>query len=264
MTAIRNYLNKKGQGIVEYSVLLSFIVGLAMMLNGANLGSAVKGTFDSVATVLGGEKTVAWGKKDLSEFNAENAAERLAADQKMLENLAKYFLGKKKSEIKDLLNTKSGDMAYNEKVTLGWIVPNEDGGATFTTVSPSASATWDGLSSLKSEEAQHIFNWMQGDYGKDGYTLNYDSSNKYLVSDYALSQGWTGKAGSNQNNGINIRLEYDNNTVNNEKKVIGVALAIDPGSQSKSVNSQGLEVQVRNGQTTFNNTGLANRYGDNQ
>lgn len=38
MKTIRNYLDRKGQGIVEYALLLSFIVGLAMMLNGANLG----------------------------------------------------------------------------------------------------------------------------------------------------------------------------------------------------------------------------------
>jgi len=46
---------QKGQGIVEYALLLAFVVGIAMMLNGANLGDAVKGTFDSVANLLGGE-----------------------------------------------------------------------------------------------------------------------------------------------------------------------------------------------------------------
>ena len=29
---------QKGQGIVEYALLLAFVVGIAMMLNGANLG----------------------------------------------------------------------------------------------------------------------------------------------------------------------------------------------------------------------------------
>ena len=31
MVEIRCYLNKKGQGIVEYALLLAFIVGIAMM-----------------------------------------------------------------------------------------------------------------------------------------------------------------------------------------------------------------------------------------
>ena len=52
MKTIRNYLNRKGQGIVEYAVLLSFIMGLTMMLNGANLGGAVMGVFDDVTYVL--------------------------------------------------------------------------------------------------------------------------------------------------------------------------------------------------------------------
>lgn len=47
--------HKKGQGIIEYALLLAFVVGIAMMLNGANLGGAVKGVFDDVAAVLGGD-----------------------------------------------------------------------------------------------------------------------------------------------------------------------------------------------------------------
>ena len=40
---LRNAVKQKGQGIVEYALLLAFVVGIAMMLNGANLGGAVKG-----------------------------------------------------------------------------------------------------------------------------------------------------------------------------------------------------------------------------
>ena len=51
---IMDYLKhkQKGQGIVEYAMLLAFIVGIAMMLNGSNLGGAVKGVFDDVAEVI--------------------------------------------------------------------------------------------------------------------------------------------------------------------------------------------------------------------
>lgn len=58
MVAIRNYLTEKlkqkGQGIVEYALLLAFIVGIAMMLNGVGLKDAVVGVFDDVANVLAG------------------------------------------------------------------------------------------------------------------------------------------------------------------------------------------------------------------
>ena len=37
---------------MEYALLLAFIVGIAMMLNGSNLGGVVKGVFDDVAEVI--------------------------------------------------------------------------------------------------------------------------------------------------------------------------------------------------------------------
>ena len=48
---------QKGQGIVEYALILAFVVGIGMMLNGSNLGGAVKDTFDKVATFLAGGST---------------------------------------------------------------------------------------------------------------------------------------------------------------------------------------------------------------
>ena len=47
---------RKGQGIVEYALLLAFVVGIAMMLNGADLGGAIKGVFDDAAAVLAEKK----------------------------------------------------------------------------------------------------------------------------------------------------------------------------------------------------------------
>ena len=52
---LRNAVKQKGQGIVEYALLLAFVVGIAMMLQGVGLAGAVKDTFDSVANLLGGE-----------------------------------------------------------------------------------------------------------------------------------------------------------------------------------------------------------------
>lgn len=37
MVTFRNHLSKKGQGIVEYALFFSFIVGIAMMLNSGDL-----------------------------------------------------------------------------------------------------------------------------------------------------------------------------------------------------------------------------------
>ena len=67
---------QKGQGIVEYALLLAFVVGIAMMLNGANLGSAIKGVYEDVANVLFG-----------SEYDLSTPEGRLAADKARIKKL---------------------------------------------------------------------------------------------------------------------------------------------------------------------------------
>lgn len=71
MTAMRNYLNKKGQGIVEYALLLAFIVGIAVALQGVGLKDAVVGVFDDVAMVLAGNSD----GLDLSTSEGRHAAD---------------------------------------------------------------------------------------------------------------------------------------------------------------------------------------------
>ena len=56
---VRTITKRKGQGIVEYALLLAFVVGIAMMMNSASLKDSVVSVFDYVATYLGGEKTYA-------------------------------------------------------------------------------------------------------------------------------------------------------------------------------------------------------------
>lgn len=69
-------LKEKGQGIIEYALLLAFVVGIAMMLNGTNLGGAVKDTFDSVASLLGGE-TVALTPEEADKKKMLTLSEKL-------------------------------------------------------------------------------------------------------------------------------------------------------------------------------------------
>ena len=61
---------------MEYALLLAFVVGIAMMLNGANLGSAVAGVYDNVANVLFG-----------SEYDLSTPEGRLAADKARIKKL---------------------------------------------------------------------------------------------------------------------------------------------------------------------------------
>ena len=55
MRKIRKFLGEKGQGIVEYALILAFVVAVAAVLtNGGKLREAVTKVFDSVTTQLNG------------------------------------------------------------------------------------------------------------------------------------------------------------------------------------------------------------------
>ena len=89
---------QKGQGIVEYALLLAFVVGISMMLNSADLGGAVKSVFDDVVMALEGNKYAPYFKQwhdktsDWLYENVENE-ERLKADQEALARIARAFIG---------------------------------------------------------------------------------------------------------------------------------------------------------------------------
>ena len=53
------YLNNKGQGIVEYALILVFVVAIAALVltSDTDFGKALKGAFDKVVTALGGTPT---------------------------------------------------------------------------------------------------------------------------------------------------------------------------------------------------------------
>ena len=78
MVKFSNYLKQKGQGIVEYALLLAFVVGIAVALQGVGLKDAVVGVFDDVATVLAG-----------SEFDLSTPEGRKAADLAAMKKIGK-------------------------------------------------------------------------------------------------------------------------------------------------------------------------------
>ena len=256
-------LTQKGQGLVEFVLILAFCAGIGIAAREAGFGKAIDALLGSgerpeyETAAIGSARKIDWGKEpfsgDSSTFSEENAAERLAWDQKSLENLAGKFIGMKKSDVKTLFGGKSADMGWGdrgEEVLLGHFVPSSDKqGTVFTPTT------------LSSAEAMNIFAWLKGDYNTtDG--SNYDPEYRYFVSDYAISQGWADQSGKDQQIGVRLTLEYDRsnpNTNNNDLVVVGVNIAIDPKSQTGEFTdrrSLGLNLQIRSdGTITYNNVG---------
>ena len=255
-------------------------------------------------TPSGGSGGGGWGWDDdrrlddpITYYEKEDSkADRLKADQHALVNLAMRFMGLTQKEVKGLLKSNNtADMTKNADVTLGHFIPNivdgkYTGGMKFETESPTITLENGetikvGSGTLKKSEQQNIFAWMQGIYTENEGPVdtktgiqqneNYDPNRMYLVSDYVVSQDWADWAGSNQQNGLKLKLEYNysgddyNGTVNtdlvdpDDVVVVGVHLTLDPKSQDNKaggtdykedankgvsynrMTSKGLDVQVR-------------------
>ncbi len=53
LTSMRKFFKGKGQGIVEYALLLAFVVAIALYaLNNGTLGDAIKTNFDNTASAI--------------------------------------------------------------------------------------------------------------------------------------------------------------------------------------------------------------------
>ncbi len=240
LVKISNYLKQKGQGIVEYALLLAFIVGLAMMLNGANLGGAVKGVFDDVASLLGGEnKYVAalkkWGDKTKAELKQISNPERLAADQQALINIGQAFVGLKVSYINSKLLTGSSENEIRNSYIGDDLNGNGNKEIVVLNFEPDSSVQgiedpWKLRSNNGQTKGMNPMQWMQADYGTAGENgqLNYsaagfDNNKKYFYSDQMIDNkgsdgfGWANDQWSDHRS---VRISF---TVNQDTDVVEAA-----------------------------------------
>lgn len=260
LTTIRNILKEKGQGLTEYVLILAFIAGVAFMMFGGDgsLKGTLVNTFTKTHSVLAGlfsDKTD-WGHMNTSGFNSDNQAERLAADQNALENLANFFIGKTETQMRALL--KDGLYHTNgQEVLLGWFVSNNTGNHFIVRDLKSDGGEYAFSSTIVRPTNDQVFNWMLGDYGENGnYKYSYDSTNNYLVSDYPLGQynnsnlQWSSSATYEPltgGNGVKISFTFDKTGGDPNKdnwKVTGATVKIDSKSQNDPNGSGGLIATV--------------------
>lgn len=253
----RRTIRDKGQGLTEYVLILAFIAGIAIVMFGGNgnLKDTLVSTVTETNRLLSGlfsDKTD-WGHMDVSKFNADNQGERLAADQASLEKLATFFIGKTEEEIRPLLT--DGIMhTSGQEVLLGWFISTDTGNHFLTKDLKSDGGAYtfkNGENETIRSTNDQVFNWMLGDYGKDGiYKYSYDDTNNYLVSDYPISQynnsnlqfskdRWEPNTGGN---GVKISLTFDKTGVKEQWKVTSATVKLDGASADKPNGSAGLTV----------------------
>lgn len=222
MVRVKSILKQKGQGIVEYAILLSLIVLLAMVLQSGGLKGSLVETFDSVALFVSGKtEQDVWARMSTEAILADTASssKRLAADQEFLRNVGRQFLGMTKSELATVF-----DHTNTSNVLIGTFKESVDSNGNLTT--EFYTQRTDG-----SPLTDNLYNWGQGNES----SASYDSSRRYLYSDYAVKSASTVKTGS----GIKaMNAKFDKNG-----RVTSIDIAVNPNSGGKQA---GLYVTVKN------------------
>ena len=233
---LRDVRKQKGQGIVEYALLLAFILGIAIAMQGSGIDNAIANTFARVAHALGVEtEQDKWATADINSImdDKESAAGRLKADQDFLSNIGRYFIDNNftREQIQTMLGTTKTD-----NVLIGNFIENDDGTTYF-----SNELRGDGSVPATGE----LFNWATG----DAAGTKYDTSRRYLVSDYALHniQSTTKLNGQNvvTGNGIKIMgITYEGNGKDAVVKSIRIAVNPNSGKTGEGYSRSDLDVTV--------------------
>jgi len=231
MIQFRKYFNRKGQGIVEYAILLAVIVGLAVLLNDGSISNEVKGSFDSVAALFRGEDVQGQGQSGYVALNKRGKNQlrdyttgqdlvddklRIEADQATLVNIAGFFMGKTKAEVKAAIGGSDGS-ATQGTLLLDYKDWTEEGSYTNGDIKTGLSDYTKYGTTPSDHTNGRIYNWMQGDYGTNGYNsdYDYDAGTRYLVSNYMINPNEATPQGENakwiDNRSVRVVLTYDSN-----------------------------------------------------
>ena len=182
---------EKGQSLVEWALVALFVVGIVYMFRDSNILSQVTKSYNNVGSYLSSTPTSEqainkYGALSNSELReAVSNQERIAMDDATLRNIAGAFLGKTKTEIKDMLLKNNGDpkiSTYNPNGALN------QGTLLFDYY---IDSTGDGENeSVKTRFANgfiakdNLVNWMQGNYTQYPSTQKeMTSDNRYFFSD---------------------------------------------------------------------------------
>ena len=244
LVKMRNIVKQKGQGIVEYALLLAFVVGIAMMLNGADLGGAVNKTFDMVAEALSGEKKdYAWARENLSGLSKDairdkfEDKDRIKMDQEALANIGKAFIGLTKDQVDKILKNHDGDIVKEGKGL--WLTnyhdPNANTSETFTTdfdyqtINSQFEGKFSDITPFLNGTAIDLEQGLTA--GAQGKVESNNS--RYFFSDYMMGDNADGTDRS-----IRLNLHYTEQTINGEtvQVVDGARVRINVGSTTGDKN----------------------------
>ena len=216
MLAIKYYLNKKAQGIVEYALLLAFVVGIAMMLSSSNLGGSLHYLFDDVAFVLEGESDTTyveyftdWKRKRTAELENVSNRRRLDADQKALAFIASQFLDATPARVKELMGKYSNDWGQdwlNKNINSNYNIVDSEGWSEVLVP----------LSYKQSNIDDNGYVWLEAKHNIATVNALTENGAKTLENQTSFTNAW-GENHTGDKKSVSLdRLFYSNDMVNHD------------------------------------------------
>ena len=184
---LRDVRKQTGQGIVEYALLLAFILGIAIAMQGSGIDNAIANTFARVAHALGVEtEQDTWATADANDLlkDTGSSAARTAADQNYLTQIGKNLLNKNwtQSELES-------ELAVGKNYTTNNNGKNEILLGTFKEEMVNGELTRSFITKRNNNSdpnSTSLFNFTDG---------KYESSRRYFYSNYALTNATNPQTG---------------------------------------------------------------------
>ena len=234
---------QKGQGVIEYAVLLAFVVALAMFLNAGGLKGSVIAVFEDVEDFLAYRTYLEyygdWHNLSYSDLSAQSNEKRIRADQEGLQALVQNLIGLDKDHALAELQKIMG----SNTVTADDVKPNgQDGNGDSKVLT--LLGTWD----------HYIDNHPEGD---SPYVTLSKATQANAVAYVTNGQASTYKLEKNNKTVSGDRVFYSNDMIKDNKektvtaqlhykdgKVASVDVVTHIGNASSNKYAEGLSITV--------------------
>ena len=234
---------QKGQGVIEYAVLLAFVVALAMFLNAGGLKGSVIAVFEDVEDFLAYRTYLEyygdWHNLSYSDLSAQSNEKRIRADQEGLQALVQNLIGLDKDHALAELQKIMGSSI----VTADDVKPNGQNGNGDSKVL-TLLGTWD----------HYIDNHPEGD---SPYVTLSKETQANAVAYVTNGQASTYKLEKNNKTVSGDRVFYSNDMIKDNKektvtaqlhykdgKVASVDVVTHIGNASSNKYAEGLSITV--------------------
>lgn len=244
---LKKITTEKGQGLTEYVLILAFVAGVAFMMFGGNgsLKDTLVNTITETNSKLAGlfkdvkyaDMLKALGKKPLSDIKNEDNANRIAADQEALANIAKYFIDNKmtKGQVKAIL----GFDPSASNLMGGGLIANYFDYYTDPGMEGNPNVSWLKAENGFNKKNGNLTDLFQGGYDSSANTT-YDLQSRFFFSDNMINDTYgNGDQYLSEERSIRIAMQFSG--PGDDATIESARVRVNRGPATKDMNGSRAE-----------------------